>query len=299
MFKLILIFFLLISYRDAYGIQWPVDCIPNKSCEWFSFPDIDKDGKPASCGALGTNGFGRTGHIGTDIGASHGTGVLAAESGTVLWVFDNKYDRCTPTSIHPECNLPLSTTCTLPGPYCDSGAKVCSLCFLGGNTIVILHDTDIFGTRYTHLKQHSALVSPGEAVSKGQKIAEVGSSGNSNVPHLHFDVWGATFKDVIDPWSGPCGPSDSLWDLDPLSLGDARALVEDVKAKVPIVRHTKSLRRLLGKIAKKKEKGKSVCTKLSKVTKKVNKLIKKNRMEGSLGRKLIKEVNTIKPYLGC
>jgi murein DD-endopeptidase MepM/ murein hydrolase activator NlpD len=39
-----------------------------------------------------------------------------------------------------------------------------------------------------HLQQGSARVSEGERVRLGQQIAAVGDSGDSLVPHLHFQV---------------------------------------------------------------------------------------------------------------
>jgi murein DD-endopeptidase MepM/ murein hydrolase activator NlpD len=43
-----------------------------------------------------------------------------------------------------------------------------------------------FSTLYGHLQQ--ALVRPGEAVARGQRIGLVGSSGKATGPHLHFEV---------------------------------------------------------------------------------------------------------------
>ncbi|MFH5806082.1 peptidoglycan DD-metalloendopeptidase family protein [Alienimonas sp. DA493] len=44
-------------------------------------------------------------------------------------------------------------------------------------------------TAYLHLRKDSILVQPGDRVTAGQKIAEVGSSGRSSDPHLHFEVY--------------------------------------------------------------------------------------------------------------
>ena len=54
-----------------------------------------------------------------------------------------------------------------------------------GNVVEITHAGG-FVTRYSHLGD--ILVSQGQTVPVGKKIATVGISGNSFVPHLHFEV---------------------------------------------------------------------------------------------------------------
>lgn len=54
-----------------------------------------------------------------------------------------------------------------------------------GNRVVIEHD-DGYYTTYNHLSSIS--VSVGEEVTVGDKVGEVGSTGNSSGPHLHFEV---------------------------------------------------------------------------------------------------------------
>jgi murein DD-endopeptidase MepM/ murein hydrolase activator NlpD len=54
-----------------------------------------------------------------------------------------------------------------------------------GNMVEIDHGND-FITRYAH--NSKVMIKVGEVVRRGRKIAEVGSTGRSTGPHLHFEV---------------------------------------------------------------------------------------------------------------
>jgi murein DD-endopeptidase MepM/ murein hydrolase activator NlpD len=54
-----------------------------------------------------------------------------------------------------------------------------------GYTVVVDHGNG-FQTVYAHLQAY--YVEPGDDVAKGQTIAEMGSTGNSTGPHLHFEL---------------------------------------------------------------------------------------------------------------
>ena len=96
-------------------------------------------------------------HDAIDIGASVGTPIYAANSGTVV----NGFSGCS----H------YSSWCSCGGGY--------------GNFIWILHDNG-YETIYGHMSQTA--VSVGQHVSAGQKIGYVGSTGWSTGPHLHFEL---------------------------------------------------------------------------------------------------------------
>lgn len=55
-----------------------------------------------------------------------------------------------------------------------------------GNMVEVDHGNHLI-TRYAHASQ--VFVKKGDIIKRGQKIAEVGTTGRSTGPHLHFEVW--------------------------------------------------------------------------------------------------------------
>ncbi|GIO88754.1 metalloendopeptidase [Paenibacillus faecis] len=56
-----------------------------------------------------------------------------------------------------------------------------------GNTVIIDHGDNVW-TLYGHIRNGGIKVEKGQQVKRGEKIAEVGSTGNSTGPHCHFEV---------------------------------------------------------------------------------------------------------------
>jgi murein DD-endopeptidase MepM/ murein hydrolase activator NlpD len=75
-----------------------------------------------------------------------------------------------------------------------------------GNVVEITH-RDGYVTRYCHLGDIH--VSQGQTVAVGKKIASVGLSGNSLVPHLHFEVLkDGEYRDPVHYFFASVSPSD-------------------------------------------------------------------------------------------
>ena len=102
-----------------------------------------------------TGYYGYKGHTGVDFACSSGTPVLAVKSGTVI----------TSTALRNS-----------KGNYRSYGEYV----------IIDHHDGTM--TLYAHMLSGSRTVVPRQNVSQGQQIGQVGSTGNSSGPHLHFEV---------------------------------------------------------------------------------------------------------------
>src|SRR5262249_22202380 len=76
----------------------------------------------------------------------------------------------------PE-NVPLSPTRAVP----------ITLETVGGNHVIISLPNGHYAF-YAHLQPGSIRVKPGEHVRRGQVLGLLGNSGNSDAPHLHFQI---------------------------------------------------------------------------------------------------------------
>lgn len=78
---------------------------------------------------------------------------------------------------------------------------------------IVLEHADGSQTIYIHFKD-GVITSKGigDSVTQGEFLGVAGSSGSSNIPHLHFEVRDSN-GDVIDPFQGPCNSTtaNSWW----------------------------------------------------------------------------------------
>jgi hypothetical protein len=91
---------------------------------------------------------------------SYGQDVLAVADGEVVTVIDGTPDN-QPFTINPMS--------------------------YAGNLVILKHANNEY-SRYGHLKKNSICVKVGQQVVSSQVIAQCGNSGNSALPHLHFDI---------------------------------------------------------------------------------------------------------------
>lgn len=101
----------------------------------------------------------------------YGTPIYAVADGTVASTLDNM-----------EPNLPG----VLPASDPVLAAKM-TVDNIDGNHIVMDIGDSVYAL-YAHLIKGSLLVKPGDKVKKGQELAKLGNTGNSNAPHLHFQL---------------------------------------------------------------------------------------------------------------
>jgi hypothetical protein len=173
----------------------PIACGSDEPCSIQNYVDLDSGPglKDFGCGVLTYDG-----HRGTDFQVRDlarmraGVPVAAAARGVVRAARDRMPD-------------------TGKAGYDAAGETDRAL----GNAVAVDHGGG-WSTFYGHLRQGSVAVKPGDRLTQGQTLGQVGLSGNTEFPHLHFEVR----KDgaVIDPFTGAgpgaaCGDaSRALWD---------------------------------------------------------------------------------------
>ena len=173
-------------------LDFPLACVIGRTCEIQHY--VDRDSGPGvrdyRCGIQTYKA-----HNGVDIrlpdmiAQRRGVDVLAAAAGRVARVRDGVADISVrapgaPSVANQEC----------------------------GNAVVIDHGSG-WETQYCHMARGSVRVKPGDVVAAGAPVGQVGLSGNTEYPHLHFTVRhnGA----VVDPFApggdAGCAAQADIW----------------------------------------------------------------------------------------
>ena len=151
----------------APEFAFPVACDYGRTCFIQNYVDArsgDAYGDH-SCGHLSYDG-----HDGTDIrlrdraAMRRGVAVTAAAGGTVARTRDSM----------PDVLYSHNDPARIQGRE-------------AGNGVVIRHGAG-WETQYSHLKQGSIVVEPGDRVARGQELGQIGLSGRTEFPHVEFTV---------------------------------------------------------------------------------------------------------------
>ncbi len=170
----------------------PIDCTLGKDCFVQNYVDMEPSGeaKDFTCGPLAYNN-----HQGTDFRLRNRSALkrpyaaLATAPGKVVQVINNR----------PDHNF-------------EEGAYTALDC---GNAVMIDHGGG-WMSQYCHLAEGTVRVKNGDTVTSGQPVGDVGSSGGTSFPHLHYAI--RAFNATIDPFIGvsPTGceaeEATPLWD---------------------------------------------------------------------------------------
>ncbi len=166
--------------------NWPLKTAPgfNDCSYYFIAAHVDLDPaaniyKDYTCGTQSYDG-----HNGTDIALfpyplykmdNNQVQVIAAAAGTIVTKIDGNFDKnCGANALNPNYIIVQHT---------------------GGSCAI-----------YMHFKKNSLTAKiVGQTVAVGEFLGNVGSSGSSSGPHLHFEVWaGNNVGTLNDPFTGPC-----------------------------------------------------------------------------------------------
>ena len=190
----------LIKITKTHNFGLPIDCTIGEDCWVMNYVDMGPDdGKKTDPACLNRT---YDGHKGTDFmildekSMEEGVNVLVPLAGVVTRIRDGEPDQWSTDEQLKEIK---------------NQRKEC------GNAILIDHGDDL-QTIYCHLKNGSIAVKADQKIEKGDIMGQVGLSGLTQFPHLHFGI----IKEgkVIDPFTGQnntqeCGKTrGSLWDKD-------------------------------------------------------------------------------------
>ncbi len=122
--------------------------------------------------------------------------ILAPFAGTVATAEDGEPER-NPVHIARDLALVVKNAFTFKP---DAGIAALRA-ILGNHVILRKADEEVYAF-FAHARCGSILVTPGQQVRPGQQLAQVGHSGNSTAPHLHFHLMDG--PDILTAKGLPC-----------------------------------------------------------------------------------------------
>jgi murein DD-endopeptidase MepM/ murein hydrolase activator NlpD len=102
---------------------------------------------------------------------------------------DGRFGAPRPGHIHQGQDIPAPTGTPVVAPRGGTVKVVAFQAGGAGNYIVLHGEGENLDFVFMHVRDGSVRVKEGDHVSTGQQIAEVGSTGESTGPHLHFEIW--------------------------------------------------------------------------------------------------------------
>lgn len=190
--------------------SFPAQCEVGKTC--FIFKYVDADAGPGyhdfNCSLRSSDG-----HKGTDIAITDPQDntpikVLAAADGVVVGLRDSLPDN------------PVGSVEFPKGQNCGNGVRI--------------DHGDGWTTQYCHMGNGKVKVRNGQTVKRGRVIGFLGNSGQTERPHLHFQIE----KDgvPVDPFTGKLNTSKSTCAKDKVDLAARSLWTESAQNKVRLYR---------------------------------------------------------------
>lgn len=170
---------------SAPRLSLPIACKLGLDCWIVNYVDVDPAKRKAEDYKCGRHTY--DGHKGTDFAVrdwdsmERGVDVLAAAPGRVMRTRDYMRDM---QSTEEQRRRMLAEN-----RGCGNG--------------VLMDNGNGWHTIYCHMKLGSIVVKPGEVVKRGQKLGQVGQSGDAAFPHLHLGV--SVGGQLVDPFTGVHG----------------------------------------------------------------------------------------------
>jgi len=140
-----------------------------------------------------------------------GPGVFPVGGAFTFGTPDGRFGAGRTGHIHEGQDIPAAAGVPVVAPYAGVVSSVSYQAGAAGEYVVLdaVDGRDYF---FAHCVRNSTTVAAGTAVAAGQQLCQVGTTGDSRGPHLHFEIWNGGWRVAggypIDPlpelraWSG-------------------------------------------------------------------------------------------------